>query len=526
MSKNEKGVALIIALFAIMLISGLGVALVMSTGTETGITANYKLYTQAYYASLAGMEEGRTRMIPVAPDFINVTPFTNVPQPTPAVYITNPAAGETVNPDPATSNTTRYRDAEVLSEFPDGISFATTASNQIGTNSATALPYKWIRITPKTEWAVNMDIDGANGITKPEAIYLDGNLRQNLFSNIPLPWMPVTPTPVWLITALSLLPNGTTRLLQIEAAQPPKINADGAIDSLASVNINGNFSAKGSYCHEYFVADPQTGQQVNLCENGVGTCRTFGSGKTKQTICPDMTQINKDYCNQSSTVPGIKTAGGLSPTPTSPPYTSNNLPNYTVQGNGSGGNANYATNAPFPYNLDAIVQAYGPIAQPITEFAGASGCTYGSSCTASVTLGTLPSYPTCSGQPNPNAPYPCFGQAPPYNDQPVVAFANVGPGHEVHLSGSSSGSGILVVNGDLTLTGGFQWFGQIIVTGKLTFLGGGSTKTNIFGSVIAGQDVQGDSTTSGGSVEITYNQCAFRPNQDNMALKILSFREK
>jgi hypothetical protein len=54
--QNEDGVALIIALMAMMLLMALGMALVLTTTTETRISANYREGTEALYAADAAVE--------------------------------------------------------------------------------------------------------------------------------------------------------------------------------------------------------------------------------------------------------------------------------------------------------------------------------------------------------------------------------------------------------------------------------------------------------------------------------------
>ena len=53
---DERGVAMIIALMSMLLMSALGIALVMTTVTETRISANYAAGTEALYAADAGIE--------------------------------------------------------------------------------------------------------------------------------------------------------------------------------------------------------------------------------------------------------------------------------------------------------------------------------------------------------------------------------------------------------------------------------------------------------------------------------------
>lgn len=54
--RNERGMALIVALMSMLLLTGLGAALVMTTMTETLITTNYRDNSEALYAADAGVE--------------------------------------------------------------------------------------------------------------------------------------------------------------------------------------------------------------------------------------------------------------------------------------------------------------------------------------------------------------------------------------------------------------------------------------------------------------------------------------
>jgi type II secretory pathway component PulK len=103
---RESGAALLIAIFALMLISVVAIALVVSQGTDSALAGNYRTSTSAYYAALAGLEEGRGRLLGRNPNFIGKTVNNFVPtQGTPldvhtVLYVVNPASSETVNTIP------------------------------------------------------------------------------------------------------------------------------------------------------------------------------------------------------------------------------------------------------------------------------------------------------------------------------------------------------------------------------------------------------------------------------------------
>ena len=69
--REEKGVALVIAMFAVMLMMALGLSLMMTTMTETKIAANYSDGTEALYAADAAVERVMQDLLTV-PDWNNV----------------------------------------------------------------------------------------------------------------------------------------------------------------------------------------------------------------------------------------------------------------------------------------------------------------------------------------------------------------------------------------------------------------------------------------------------------------------
>src|ERR1700721_2478748 len=87
---NERGMALILSLLALLLISAVGLGMIFMSPPETSINANYRDTQTAFFAMRAGLEEGRDRL----------RSNSNVPIPLPAlpppaagsfVYILNPA---------------------------------------------------------------------------------------------------------------------------------------------------------------------------------------------------------------------------------------------------------------------------------------------------------------------------------------------------------------------------------------------------------------------------------------------------
>jgi len=161
--RRERGVAMLIAIFALLLISVVAIALIVSSGTDSALASNYRTSASAYYASLAGIEEARGRLLGTNPSPIALpaTPM-GLAQ---VVYIINPLNGETVAPDDV-SNPATYPDNEYKQEF--GVDVSTRIITRFNSVSAGAgMPgplFKWVRINAVTEKSLGNGPTG-NGTT-------------------------------------------------------------------------------------------------------------------------------------------------------------------------------------------------------------------------------------------------------------------------------------------------------------------------------------------------------------------------
>src|SRR2546429_4668452 len=81
--RQEAGIALLIAIFILLLIGVVAIALVVSSGTESALAGNYRSSTNVYYAAVAGLEEGRARPRSNNPNSFNKTPPGFPPPPAP-----------------------------------------------------------------------------------------------------------------------------------------------------------------------------------------------------------------------------------------------------------------------------------------------------------------------------------------------------------------------------------------------------------------------------------------------------------
>lgn len=326
--RSEAGVALLISIFVLMLISVLAMSLIVSSGTETSLAGNYRSSASVYYAALAGLEEGRGRLLPKNPNHLGGA----VPSPLPvnkAVYILNPAPGEVVSPtDPAGSPS--YPDTEYGKEFPSGLAGASVTIT-MSVSPIAGLPpalYKWVRINAVTEKSLNLDVNGDKFLDSSTPLYYDtshvnaaGQLQPSLIVTLT---PPATAVQALEVTSLAALPDGSQKLMQYVVAP-------------VSVSTNANF-APGSSGSGFPAA-------LTLLGSSVNNVSFAGPGSSQF-------QVNgNDQCGATSAVYGIGYTDGISSNP--------NKGSYSGAGNQSPNIVNLSSvppNLQTPSGLDALVQ--------------------------------------------------------------------------------------------------------------------------------------------------------------------------
>ncbi len=81
-----------------------------------------------------------------------------------------------------------------------------------------------------------------------------------------------------------------------------------------------------------------------------------------------------------------------------------------------------------------------------------------------------------------------------------------GTGSQTKFAAGSRGQGVLLIDGNLELAGGFQWVGLIIVRNEIKINGNGN---KIYGALLAeGASVGSDNGSISGNVEVHYSNCA------------------
>lgn len=308
--RSEAGIALLISIFVLLLVSVVAIALLVSSGTESALGANYRSSTNVYYAALAGLEEARGRLLTKNPDYFNIAKPGFLPPPGTALpldqvrYLTNPDAGVL----------TTYPDTEYDKEFNpahslSGATLQTVAS--VSGNNAQGIPgplFKWVRINAVTEWSLNLDVDQdhqQNDSTTP--LYYDGT-HLNLTS---------TGNQALEITALAVLPNGSQKMVQYVVAPTP-INLPPLLAALTLSDSSGNaatFHAPASNTVYAVKGDDQycDGNPTGAKYPAIGVFMSADVTPVINGIPSSPASVRQNYTGMNNPAPDVESIGALFP---------------------------------------------------------------------------------------------------------------------------------------------------------------------------------------------------------------------
>ena len=518
-SNNERGMALIVVLFALMLLTAIGLGLMYMTTTETGIDSNFRGEQTAYYASKAGLEEARDRLRynPCTVGGCNgpysanaqydITSFNfSAAPPTPSgwalpttvpanattasvVYIVN-SSGATDPVTPWVPNTP-YFDDELCHENFTGLGLTATASTvpcaqvapagtawfkSVGsfdpnTGTAAATPYKWVRITLKQNFGAYCS-DGPNCPLANQPICSTMNTAGAVppYYETPLPnGFPVCEADnmrsVYVLTSLAKLPDGSRKMTQYEVANmvvpplPGSITFDGSGPNFNPPNSNA-LTISGVDAH---------------------TCSTWAA----------------------PTMPAVAAYDATSTTTITSDIPSSRKGNYQ----GAGGTPSVVNS----YNQLGVLNTVGGLEQLVSNVQYAADQTFN---TNNPTISNLGS-----------------------DTSPLITVVN----GDFTWSGKQSGSGILLVTGTLTITGTPSYDGVVLIVGKgsLVYKGSGSGVINggLFianlydstGKLLPATGGPGNPNlawSGGGNLSLNYDSCWTNRMSDRAVLRVLASHEE
>jgi len=483
---SESGVALLIAIFVLMLVSVVAISLIVASGDESSLAGNYRSSASAYLAGAAGLEEARGRLLASNSDYFNNSVANFIPAAGPLLlgqvrYIVNPAQGEN-----AATLLAAYPDTEYVTEFgaaPIAANVLTVPSVSKVVSGGTTYYgplYKWVRITPATEKSIDTDVNGGGkDFTAP--LYYDGaHLPQPSLIVPPMiglnPNPPATAKQAYEITALAVLPNGSQKTVQyVVAAKTFNLSFPSAL-TLSGKNV----AFSGANSNVYFA----NGQDGSGNPPAVPGCVP-----NPATSLPaiGVTEPQGGTTNKASVIAGLPrpdhyTGGGLATPSVSDTIT-------------------LSSQLQTPDSLNTLVQDISKVATIINPPTG----------TASAS--DLPAMSV---------------------NNPATVVVN----GDLDLS-STVGYGLLVVTGNFKYNGNTGWKGVILVVGDgtttFTGLGGGNQEFDgaIFvasikdtnGNLLSQLGNVGFNISGGGGNGVYYNSCWINRSQPTVTYQVLSFRE-
>ncbi len=481
--------ALVIAIFTLMLISVVATALILMAGTETALKGNYKSAMHAFYDAKAGLEEGRGRLFARNPNSIAscILPGGEaMMQVSQVCYVVNPSPGEVVNPlDLSASNP--YADVEYQQEWGIAVTDPTVQVQQPFINSTSPIAsanitgplYKWVRITPRTESSGNIDVDGINGIDKLNPLFYDG-MQQLLSSGGPIPGA----TQVLTVTALAVTPYGSRRMVQYTVA------------------LAGSAAALANF--------PSA---LTLDGNGVSFTGPSGGNGNGNGGPGNFQIVGNDIDAPKGTQSGVPAIG----------YTnSNDGSNISAAAVPS---ANYLSPAGVPnvsYLPPWTPQTATGLPQILQTPIGLQNLVNGITQNADLVLNPA------QGTPADQTSLPSAMSA----SNPMVVVVN----GDFNLHGKGTGYGLLVVTGTLDYDPDASWNGVILVIGQGTFTSSKAGTGVINGAVFVAQTLDSTGkllanlgyssfTQTGGGSGIQYSSNWVKATQALMPYQVLSFRE-
>ena len=463
--KDEAGMALIVVLLILMLVSAVGLGMVYMSNTESSINTNYRDSQLAFYAMRGGLEEVHDRMRTTSPWPLGIAVPAVLPGNANSIlYVINPAAGDNV--DPQTAGNAYFDDEFCHEDFnlglanpgtgvpctagpPSGSVAAYVNSVSPNTTTASALKYKWARITMKENGTF------ANGNA---AAYVDSTqpattqiCYQTLAGQeIPLTLVPGGPwgscaaatqagqdaSPVYVVTSLAATPNLSRRMGQYEmaslniAAPPSALGMDGPAAVFNPTPSSSNYFINGHDSGASGFTNPASGNA------GTGTCNPTGA------------TVPAISTGDPAGVNNIKTNLLVSPDRTSN-YTGSG-PTPSIVNAGSGGTGAFSGEWSTPAQLDNMVNALASVANN-SYTCGINGVG-GAACT-----------------PGP------VGSA----GNPQITYVN----GDFNYGNTTTGEGVLIVTGTLSFTGNAAFNGLILVIGQGAIVESGGGSGGFNGSV-------------------------------------------
>lgn len=302
-NRDERGVALLLTIFGLLLLTAVAAAMLYSSNSETMISVNYRDKEAATYAAMSGLQEARNRIHPVFGDLALAGEVpTDFPQISngQVLYIVNPGPGQTVadiapwkakingKPNPYFDNELCQENMPGLGQAgnptgvacvapPSGSAWYTVYDNSASTTNwklkdasgnPVPLDYKWVRVTLKLDNSAPVYIQDSAPADGTHSVCWDGTNSRQLQkpAGLPTNCMQSTGAPVKSVTLVNAGSGYST-------SNPPTVSFVGGGGSGAAATVQLTTNASGSIASASY-GSPGSGYTsaptVTLTADGIG----------------------------------------------------------------------------------------------------------------------------------------------------------------------------------------------------------------------------------------------------------------
>lgn len=527
--QSERGVALIVALLAMTVMAGLGLALLVSSSTESLINASFRRSGLSFFDARGGVEEARGRLGPDALPLTNTNTGSgasvaipcSAPATCPPMYDVATGAVNTnvayyvrldTTIDPGSATCT-YLGQSGICRDPDAPAVAANRIYFLTTQPGTAMPYVWTKITLATQKKLKRNLlTPCNPSDPSDPSYCDPTAlddtkmlcwknqnRLSIYNGPATAYVdcgnPVNP--VYILTSLAIepsTPTPTTRIVRevVAPGKIPGLPGPLVLDGFPGVYIpptsnpftlSGCDAAFSSPCN---TSPPHTPSVV---------VPTVADVTTAQTAIPDTMGTNRN-----PNYPGV-TNNGCNPNPVCGTGSPNSASVAAATDTTVFPNGNPLTSNPYFADCAGVANLYAYIS-------AAADYTYNGNQSSLSTPGSLN-----DGNSVINV----------INGDATLAVTDMRP------SPSDRGFGILLVTGNLTISGSTDYNGLVIVLGGTMYVTGGGGGTFIGGIFVVNQTTCPGSLgpvlfdpSGGGSFTIQYDSRYANPANGWLPMQILS----
>ena len=422
-AKNSRGIALLVALLALAMLTLIALSMTFVSSTEVLINDNNGKRLLQLYAAESACEEARLKIRSLLD--LNQLSLTDLDR---TVYL---VSNSSINPTNGDDATNPYFDS----------SSESTQITSILLSELQPLKFAWVRVWPKTELRAGYSLDDL--VMTADPVYFGFNKTQSpakpsQYVNSGNHLTDHLGSPVYLSTALAKDPSGFRQMVTTEIARIPCPPLKAAFYSKGSVQILGS-------------AILLDGNDLNSLSN------SSLNGLESQG----------DVSGDASHIRGSPLA----------------LRSFT----------------PYAYEMNSLIKMFRP---PVSRQAESLSLNInktanGNYMASGVMLGTLPANGNLS--------------------QAVYV------GGPLTLS-NSSGQGILVVDGDLTIEGEFSYQGLLIVNGRANLNGSGSG-IQILGAVLASSQIGNSISVLEGTVNLVYDSFIILKQFESLPYARIAFRD-